>query len=348
MRELPFLTADVPGVAGRIKETPEDFVVEEAPAYQPCGEGEHLFLWIEKRDVAADQLVRHLARALEVSREDVGVAGLKDKRAVTRQFVSVPARAADRLEAVNCDEIRVVSATRHTNKLRTGHLKGNRFSILLRTDPSTGSKAPLEAAERIIDRLKTLGVPNYFGEQRFGIGGETATLGFELLRGSKTVRDIPPAKRKFLLRLALSAAQAELFNAALADRLTREKLRTVLVGDVMQKVVTGGLFTTEDATVEQARVDAGELAITGPMFGPKMPPPAGVPAEREATLLEEASLSIEDFCRYPKLTAGTRRPYWIDVADIAVTGEEAGLKFAFTLPTGAYATVVLREIVKAS
>ena len=128
MRDLPYLTADLPGVSGRLKETPEDFLVEEIPAYEPSGEGEHLFLWIEKRDVAADQLVRHLARSLEVSRDDIGVAGLKDKRGVTRQFVSVPARAADRLEAANAEEVHVLSATRHTNKLRTGHLKGNRFS----------------------------------------------------------------------------------------------------------------------------------------------------------------------------------------------------------------------------
>jgi len=351
VRELPYLTADLPGVAGRLKETPEDFVVEEIPAYEPCGEGEHLFLWIEKTDVAADQLVRLLSRVLNVARDDIGVAGLKDKRAVTRQFISVPARAADRLNADLADGIHVLSATRHTNKLRTGHLKGNRFSILLRSNRSeTGasSQSSLEAARLVIDRLKQIGVPNYFGEQRFGIGGETAELGFDLLRGSKTVRDIPPAKRKFLLRLALSAAQADLFNAALADRLSRGELRRVLVGDVMQKVATGGLFTTSDAVVEQERVDRGELSITGPIFGPKMQQPGGEPAEREAKPLQEAGVDSTSFTRYPKLTAGARRPYWIDVSDIAVAAEEAGLRFSFTLPSGAYATVVLREIMKAS
>lgn len=350
MRELPYLTADLPGILGWLKETAEDFVVEEIPAYQPCGEGEHLFLWIEKRDVAADQLVRHLSRTLGVARDDIGVAGLKDKRAITRQFVSVPARAADRVESAQVEGIRVLSATRHGNKLKTGHLKGNRFSILLRVERLEADIAPqssLHDAQLIIDRLKQLGVPNYFGEQRFGIGGETASLGFDLLRGTKTTRDIPPAKRKFLLRLALSAAQADLFNAALADRLTRGELRTVLAGDVMQKIATGGLFTTSDAAVEQDRVDRGELVITGPIFGPKMQQPTGFSAEREAKLLEEASLSMQDFGRYPKLTTGTRRPYWIDALDIAVAAEEAGLRFSFALPAGAYATVVLRELMKA-
>ena len=344
MRELPYLTADLPGITGRLKEVPEDFIVEEIPAYQPSGEGEHLFLWIEKQDVAADQLVRHLARTLGVARDDIGVAGLKDKRAVSRQFVSVPARVADRVTDVDNEGIRVHLATRHTNKLKTGHLKGNRFSILLRTESSQSSRV---AAQLILDRLNRFGVPNYFGEQRFGIGGETVSLGFDLLRGNKTARDIAPAKRKFLLRLALSAAQADLFNAALADRLSCGELRTVLAGDVMQKIATGGLFTTDDDATEQERVDRGELAITGPIFGPKMQQPKHIPAEREARLLEEARLTLQDFTRYPKLTLGTRRPYWIDASEISVGSEEAGLRFSFTLPAGAYATVVLREIVKA-
>ena len=91
---LPLLTADLPGIGGVIKHVPEDFEVEEIPAYEPCGEGEHLFLWIEKRDVPAERLVEHVARALGIARQDVGVAGLKDRRAVTRQYVSAPARCS--------------------------------------------------------------------------------------------------------------------------------------------------------------------------------------------------------------------------------------------------------------
>ena len=353
MANLPCLTADLPAVAGVLKEMPADFVVEEIPAYQPCGDGEHLFLWIEKEDVAADALVRHLASALGVRRDDIGVAGLKDRRAITRQFVSVPASAESKVGSAGAEAIRILSATRHTNKLKTGHLKGNRFSILLRP-PSTSSSemrgddpvARLDRAAAIVETLRERGVPNYFGEQRFGHGGETLSLGFALLRGEKSTRDIPPARRKFLLRLALSAAQSELFNRTLVDRLERRELRTVLAGDVLRKSATGGLFVAVDAAVEQQRLDAGELQVTGPLFGPKMPVPQGVPAERERSILAAAELPDDAFGRYPKLTAGARRPLLVDVSDLGVAAESDGLRFSFTLPSGAYATVVLREMTR--
>lgn len=347
MTDLPCLTADLPGIGGILKATPDDFVVEEIPAYEPGGTGEHLFLWIEKRDVAADRLVRHLSQTLGVPRDEIGVAGLKDRRAITRQFVSVPARAADRIDDAATESIQILSATRHANKLKTGHLRGNRFSILVRPPhPAATSGSAFAQAVALVNRLRDSGVPNYYGEQRFGLDGETAALGFALLRGEKTSRDLPPAKRKFLLRLALSAAQSELFNRALADRLNRRELRTVLAGDVMRKTATGGLFVAEDVAGEQARLDAGETQITGPLFGPKMIASRGAAAEREATLKESAGLTDEAFLRYPKLTSGTRRPYLIDVPDLTVTDEPEGLRFAFTLPSGAYATVVLREVMK--
>lgn len=341
MTELPFLTSDLPGIGGTLKATPADFVVEEIPAYLPGGEGEHLFLWIEKEDVPADGLVRHLAQSLGVPRDEIGVAGLKDRRAITRQFVSVPARAADRVESAGTESIRILSAVRHGNKLKTGHLRGNRFSILVRD-----VAASLSQAEAIVARLREFGVPNYYGEQRFGLGGETVSLGFALLRGEKTTRDIPPAKRKFLLRLALSAAQSELFNLALVDRLNRGELRIVLVGDVLKKTTTGGLFVADDVATEQARLDAGETQITGPLFGPKMTAPDAEPAEREAALLASANLPDDAFRRYPKLTTGTRRPYLVAVPDLAVAEDPDGLRFTLTLPAGAYATVVLRELMK--
>jgi tRNA(Glu) U13 pseudouridine synthase TruD len=129
---LPFLTANLPGIEGRLKECSRDFEVEEIPAYLPGGEGEHLFLWIEKEDVAAEQLTQHIARTLGISSSEVGVAGMKDRRAVTRQYVSVPAHCEEFVPDLGTDCIRVLEAKRHGNKLRTGHLKGNRFSILVR------------------------------------------------------------------------------------------------------------------------------------------------------------------------------------------------------------------------
>jgi tRNA pseudouridine13 synthase len=340
--ELPYLTTDLPGLGGELKHVPGDFEVDEIPAYAPSGSGEHLFVWIEKTGVSAEQLTRHVARSLQIAAADVGMAGLKDRQGITRQYVSVPARCAPQLAALETDQIHVLSSELHPHKLRTGHLRGNRFSILLR---NVGDEA-LDRATAIAERLVQLGFPNYYGAQRFGQEDETLQLGWDLLSGKKTPADIPFSRRKLLLRLGLSAAQSALFNQALAERLTDGLLHRVCVGDVLQVVASGGVFVSEDAAADQARFDSREIVPTGPMYGPKMKPPQGEIALREARLLEAAGLRPEEFNRYKKFTMGTRRPYLIWPGDLQVAAEPEGLRFRFSLPAGSYATVLLREFQK--
>lgn len=339
---LPFLTADLPGIGGTIKERPEDFEVEEIPLYELSGEGEHLFLWIEKRGVSAEQLMRHIARTLGISRGDVGMAGMKDRQAVTRQHVSVPARCEARLAVLETDAVRVLQATRHRHKLRTGQLKGNRFTILIRA----AADDALATAHRIAERIALHGSPNYFGAQRFGSGGETLETGFELLRGEKDSRDLPASRRRFLLRLSLSAVQSLLFNRTLAERLDGGLLHQVMAGDVMQVVASGGPFVAEDVQAEQQRFDAGETVITGPIFGPKMKCPTGDPACREQRVLDAFQLRPDDFKRFAKLTPGTRRPYLVRPEGLSIASAPEGLRLGFVLPSGAYATMLLREFRK--
>src|SRR5205823_856394 len=155
----PYLTANLHGIGGRIKSVPEDFEVEEVPAYEPCGRGEHLFLWVEKRGLGAEYFVRQVARRLDVVPGEVGTAGLKDRHAVTRQMVSVPARAEARLAQLDGDGIRLLRASRHGNKLRPGHLRGNRFRVLVR-DPDPGAARRLPP---LLERLSRLGLPNFYG-----------------------------------------------------------------------------------------------------------------------------------------------------------------------------------------
>ncbi len=379
---------DLPTLTGTLKSTPEDFVVEEVPAYEPSGDGEHLFLWIEKRDLSGEQLLKILGRLLEISPHDIGCAGIKDRFAVTRQWISVPAKCEPRLSSVSDDAFRILKAERHGNKLKTGHLRGNRFSILVRSlsspsplegeggrrpdegevtdsvcmlhtshvddipltpDPSPvrgeGSES-LERAEQFVTRLRAKGFPNYYGEQRFGRDGETSTLGFDLIAGRKTPKDIPYSRRKFLLRLSLSAAQSDLFNRVLTARLQDGLLDTVLAGDVMEVAASGGKFIVEDPAAEQPRCDAYETVVTGPMFGPKMKQPAGVPAEREAKVLTDAGLSLDQFRGFGDLLSGTRRPLVIRPGEISVRAEPDGLRFEFTLPSGVYATTLLAEILQ--
>ncbi|MBW3540136.1 MAG: tRNA pseudouridine(13) synthase TruD [Planctomycetes bacterium] len=335
----PTLTAGLPGVGGVVKQRPEDFEVEELPAYEPGGDGEHLFLWIEKRDVSAEELQRHLSRTLGIGRGEIGTAGLKDRRAITRQYVSVPARCEPRVDGVNSDSIRVLQARRHRNKLRTGHLKGNRFSVLLREATANA----VERAQAKVDRLAPSGFPNYYGEQRFGRECETLQTGMDLLAGRTTPRDLPPARRKFLLRLSLSAVQSGLFNRVLAARLAAGRLEQIEAGDVLQVTASGGLFLAEDVPRDQRRFATGEIVPTGPLFGPKMREPFGAPAQLEQVVLEEFGLDRAAFGKFPKLTAGGRRPLLVRPQDLSVAGEPDGLRLQVTLPPGSYATVLLRE-----
>ncbi len=156
--------------------------------------GSTFFLWVEKTNVAADELTRHMARALGISPRDIGTAGLKDRRAVTRQFVSVPAHCEPDVGQIETERIRVLSSKRHGNKLRTGHLRGNRFSILVR---ETDADAAMSKCAPIAEAIARHGFPNYYGDQRFGREGETLRIDLDLVSGRSTVGSIPPSRRFF-------------------------------------------------------------------------------------------------------------------------------------------------------
>jgi len=175
----PHLTAGLPGTGGQIKVIPADFQVVEIPLYVPSGRGQHTYLTIEKEGLTTFQAIHRVARALGVNPRAVGYAGLKDAHARTVQTISVGDVSPERAMALDLPGIRVLTAERHTNKLRVGHLRGNRFTIRVR---AVGPEA-LARAEAILDVLARRGVPNYFGEQRFGVRGNTHLLGRALVRG---------------------------------------------------------------------------------------------------------------------------------------------------------------------
>lgn len=336
--ETPLLTAEHPGVGGRIKAELDDFVVEEIPAYEPSGSGDHLYLWVEKRGVGPEFFARTIAQRLSIPAGEVGTAGLKDRYAVSRQWVSVPARAEPNLKKIDGEGIAVLNATRHNNKLKPGHLRGNRFQLLVRGADTTRT----ESVAAILTRIRQEGLPNYYGPQRFGRDGSTADLGFRCLAGMASKR-----LRPFLFKFAISAAQSVLFNDTLARRQLDGLLRTVLPGDVMMKWPGGGMFVAEDVANEQARFDARETVIGGPMFGSRTYPAQGVAAEREARVLADHDITPATFARFGKLASGTRRHSLIYIEDLTHQWEPAGLRLTFTLPSGSYATVLLREIMKA-
>ncbi|MBI4576033.1 MAG: tRNA pseudouridine(13) synthase TruD [Planctomycetes bacterium] len=174
------LTADLPGTGGRLRATPEDFQVEELPLYRPSGRGDHVYAWVEKRGLPTLDLVRLLARAVGCREDDVGFAGLKDADAVTRQMLSLAGVDPGRVEGVDIPGVRVLSVSRHTNKLRVGHLAGNRFRIVLRGTSAGGA----ERACAVVEVLARRGVPNFYGPQRFGFRGNSHLCGRWLVRRS--------------------------------------------------------------------------------------------------------------------------------------------------------------------
>ena len=174
----PYLTRDFPGVGGVIKESPEDFRVEEIPSYLPCGFGEHCYLTIEKRGITTLEAIRRIAQALKIQERDIGYAGMKDAVGVTRQTISVQWLDPDKARALELDGVKVIAAQRHSNKLKLGHLKGNRFCIAVRGVADTA----LHAVPAVLDVLVKRGVPNYFGFQRYGAQGNSHLIGFAMLR----------------------------------------------------------------------------------------------------------------------------------------------------------------------
>jgi len=318
---------------GIFKESPEDFEVEEVPAYQPSGEGEHLFLWVEKRGVSTPDAAKRLTRQLGLAERDISWAGMKDKQAVTRQFFSVSSKVEGLVASFADPDVRVLSAKRHRNKLKTGHLDGNRFKlrVVSVTDPA--------AFRAAFDRLVANGVPNFFGEQRFGADNAARGKNMLLKGGGKR-------GNRFERKLLLSSYQSLLFNRALERRIAAGTLSKALAGDVLKKHESGGEFVCSDPAVDQPRVDSFEVSATGPMFGPKMRRAEGEVGAAEQALLDEEKIGLEVFEAGGGETLGTRRFFRVRLAEPSLELEGDVARLSFTLPSGSYATVVLGEITR--
>jgi tRNA pseudouridine13 synthase len=334
---LPFLTSEIPAAGGVFKATPDDFIVEEMPAYEPTGghDCEHLFLWIEKRGHSTQDVAKALARHCGFYEKDISWAGLKDRHAVTRQYLCAPARKVEpKLETFSMPGVQVLRATRHRNKLKSGHLHGNRFELKVREVKDAG------AALAALEQLTNLGVPNYFGEQRFGFGGDNAEKGKQILLAGGRHGD------RFERKLFLSAYQSELFNRVLASRITSGTYAKALLGDVLKKVPTGGEFFCAEPEVDQLRVDKFEVSPSGPIFGPEMRQPTDEVDALESRILSEEGIERSLFEKGGGETLGTRRPLRVPVTleDSKIEGDVLHLRF--TLPAGSYATVLLRELIK--
>lgn len=334
--ELPF-ACGTPPLRARLRSTAADFQVEEILGYDANGHGEHALLWVEKRDTNTDWVARELARFAGVPPVAVGYAGLKDRHAVTRQTFSVQlaGKPDPDWNAFPHPEVKVLAATRHGRKLKRGALRGNRFVLVLREVQGDRTRA-----EAVLAQISSRGVPNYFGEQRFGREGGNLVAARAMFAGRRVER----SKRGFLL----SAARSQIFNAVLARRVEAAQWDVPLDGEIWSLAGSHSWFGPEPYTDELARrLAEGDIHPSGPLWGQGEPPTAG----------EAGALEREVAAAHADLAAGLvaarmdqdRRPLrllpklfhwrWLD-ADT--------LELSFELPAGAYATVVVRELAATS
>jgi len=325
-----------PPATAVLRTTPEDFEVHEVLGFEPDAAGDHALLLIQKRNTNTEWLARNLAKFAGVKQVDVGYGGLKDRNAVTSQWFSVNLSGKTepdwtQLESADTHVLRV---TRNRRKLKRGAHHGNRFVITLRD--VSGDASELEAR---LHAIRDHGVPNYFGEQRFGIDANNIELARALFAGEIQVGD------RHRRGLYLSAARSWLFNAVLSRRVTDQRWNSALPGDALMLDGTHSFFVADviDETLLQ-RLHSGDVHPTGPLWGRGEPP-----VRAAARALEDNVLRDYALFRTGLEQAGLdqeRRALRLRVEQLNWQfGPDRSLRLEFMLPSGAYATTVLRELV---
>jgi tRNA pseudouridine13 synthase len=347
--ELPFAYGGPP-LRGVMRAAPEDFFVDEDLGFEPDGAGEHAFVRIEKRGANTEWVARQLARLAGVGPNAVSYAGMKDRHAVTRQTFSIhlPGRPDPDWSSLQSPEFHVLDCRRHSRKLKRGAHMANAFRIVLRD--VGGDRA---AAETCLERIAAGGVPNYFGEQRFGRGGdniERARAMFSYANPSqKTAHpcaDSPkrPRVQRHEQGLLLSAARSYLFNRLLAERVLAGNWNQALDGEVWMLAGSHSIFGPEPLTPElSARLTSGDIDPTGPLWGVGELRSTGAVAALE----RDAAAPVDDLVR-GLVACGLRqerRALVLRPSDLVANWlKDSALELSFSLNKGLYATVLIREI----
>ncbi|MDQ1263706.1 MAG: tRNA pseudouridine13 synthase [Campylobacterota bacterium] len=337
------------------RQSPRDFVVEEVPLYQFCGEGEHLVLFVRKKDLSTPELISAVANYLGIKNKEIGYAGLKDKHAMTKQYISLHKKYEAQMDAFEHENIKILSKTYHNNKIRVGHLSGNKFYInLKKVNPTAATKI-----DEVLKNITNFGMPNYFGYQRFGNDGDNHIEGEKIVKGLKKERN--HKVREFLI----SAYQSHLFNLWLSRRLEISKLvekfeirelepllniskeellkmkaqrhpLKLLSGDLMEHYPHGRLFEFAWEESDLDRYDKRDISVTGLLCGKRV---------KRANL---AARDLEKDFDTEIDEDGARRYAWVYPLNIEgrYKSEDAHYELNFYLPKGSYATVLIEEIAK--
>ncbi len=328
---LPFAHGG-PSLHGVMRAQPEDFFVDEVLGFEPAGSGEHCFVHIEKTGANTDWVAKQLARFAGVSPMAVGLSGMKDRHAVTRQWLSVhlPGKANPDWSTLDVEGVKVLDVRRHDRKLKRGAHRSNRFRIRL-----SGINGDRDTAQMRIDAIATQGVPNYFGEQRFGRGGNNVDLARALFSGRRMPRD----QKNF----ALSAARSHLFNRILAARVADGSWNQPRDGDVFMLAGTHSVFGPEliDDAVRE-RITRLDIHPTGALWGKGDLRSNGGVAELES-LIALAETDLADGLVRNGLDQ-QRRSLRLLADDLVATWDDDSLTLDFSLESGAFATVIIREL----
>lgn len=337
MNELQLLGPRAHGEAcGRavLKATAEDFQVDEVLDIPLTGQGEHLWLWVEKRGLNTEEAARRIARAAGLPLKAVSYAGLKDRQALTRQWFSLhlPGKADPDLSAAQGDGLAILRSQRHNRKLQRGAHAANGFTLRL-----TALEADRDALEQRLQRIAAQGVPNYFGLQRFGFDGGNVEQA-----GDFASRLELPVPRNLRSRL-LSSARSYLFNQVLARRVAAGSWNQAQIGDVLAFTTSRSFFVAGEAECSDPRLAALDVHPTGPLWGDGALPSLATVQALELSVADECAELVQWLVKADM--AHERRILRLPIGGLSWHYPEPDiLQLAFVLPAGCFATVVVREL----
>ena len=329
----PYVYGSPSGV-GKIRTAPEDFIVYENLAFEPSGDGEHVFLQIQKTGENTDYVARQLARFANVRQRDIGFAGLKDRHAVTTQWFSVwlPGKSEPDWTAFATDNMKVLHTVRHARKLKRGVLSGNRFEITIRDWQGDQAKTFEQ-----LELIKANGIANYYGEQRFGNQEQNVNKALAMFSGMKMGRE----QRS----LYLSAARSYLFNQILSERVAAGSWNRALAGDTFMFDGSKSCFKSQLPDNEiLRRLEAKTIHPSGVLWGK-----GELDVSADAHVVEQKVIDAYDELAQGLVTFGVekaRRVLRVNVENLEWQfNDHTTLQLCFTLPAGSYATSLLREII---